>query len=182
MNKFLIGSTPEETAYNIATSINLTTQSANSDQIITITFSDPSVTEFRQISGFATDLTGHYCVAKALGKMVIVEWHKPGASGNLVTLSTSSPNIQIVPMSGGDASIKVYLLDRTRLTPSNFSSNTNAITISNFSEHENGTFPLITRKKMWENFNKAKDTKFKIGDIVSAASGSIRVFADIGGR
>jgi hypothetical protein len=182
MNKFLIGSTAEETAYNLATSINLTTQSANSDQIITITFSDPSVTEFRQISGFATDLTGHYCVAKALGKMVIVEWYKPGASGNLVNLTTSSVNVQIVPMSGGDGSIKIYLLDRTRVTPTNFSSNTNAMTITSFSGHENGTFPLITRKKMWENFNKAKDVKLKIGDIVSASAGSIKLFADVGGR
>ena len=182
MNKFLIGSTPEETAYNIATSINLTTQSANSDQIITITFSDPSVTEFRQISGFATDLTGHYCVAKALGRMVVVEWYKPGASGNLVTLTSSSANIQIVPMSGGDGSIKVFLLDRTRTTPTNLSSNTSAMTITHFSGHENGTFPLITRKKIGENFNKAKDVKLKIGDIVSTSTGSIKIFADVGGR
>jgi hypothetical protein len=56
---------------------------------------------------------GHKIRAKAIGSTVVLEWYKPGQSGNLPTVSgtATSLNMSLLPFAGGTTVLRIYNLN-----------------------------------------------------------------------
>lgn len=88
-------------------------QASGDPEVVAISLAEAiNRTMFR--SNSPTDSNGHRCKAEALGKAIKVEWYKPGLTGRLVSLQSSTPSFSYGNFSGGNCRLRIYDMQPSR--------------------------------------------------------------------
>ena len=179
-NQFLVGDTEEETAYHLAQAINRTTIKNDTLNVVNYSFIDDQVNYSDHFLDNSGEAIGHYCKARAFGKSVVIEWLRPGYTGNLISMITSTAGMTVSQMSGGESILSIHSQDRSKIGVLNASSNINAITLGSFSNSESGTSPYITEyQRKYYQYQLARNSRaVKVGEILESTVSAVRFFVN----
>ena len=101
---------------------------------------------------------GHFHDAVAYGDVVIIEFYLPSYIANLNTIATTSSDIQIESQfEGGSLELRVYTIDRTENGLTCSTSNAAAVSITNFTDNENGESQYLREEEILDRSRVSTD-------------------------
>lgn len=134
-------------------------------------------TTFKETVG-GTD--GHKCKATVNGAVVSIEYFKPGLTGQLVTLSTSSAGVTAGTMTGGTAVVRIYDMNISNATPYTiaFSGSGSGIVIplASFIAKEKADDYFITANEALSTMRYSPYYKARELGSIEAVSGNVITF------
>ena len=123
---------------------------------------------------------GHKCKAKVVGSTVVLEWYKPGQSGDLVVLGGSAltTNITSIPFSGGTCVLRIYDLDvgNTALLTATTSLTGSVLTGLNFVAKEKTSEYFLTADEALASSRYSPNYRARELGTVEAVSGNTIAF------
>lgn len=117
---------------------------------------------------------GHFHNAVAYGDVVVIEFYIPSYVANLNTLATTSSDIEIESQfEGGELELRVYTIDRTETGLTCSTSNAAAMSITDFTDNENGESQYMRAEEILDRARSSSELdKFikvaRVLDIIEA--------------